>query len=162
MSKLLVIRGNSGSGKSTIAEYIHSVNEDSCLVAQDYYIKYSSLDKEQDEMRKQRIFNDVKHALSRYELVILEGVFDSRRYKEYFDDLITYHSQDNFVAYLDVSFEETLSRHQLRPKKDSFGEKEMNGWYAPHDYLGYESEFVINESKKFDESIALINLNAGL
>lgn len=156
MSKLIVIRGNSGSGKSTIAGQLHSMNEDSILIEQDYYIKYSSKDAALDLQRKQRIFRDVRQALGSYGLVILEGVFDSRRYWQYFDELVCDHPDDNYFAYLDVSFEETLRRHELRDKRHEFGRQEMLGWYALHDHLGYECETVIGEDKRIDESVDLI------
>lgn len=79
MSRLVIIRGNSGSGKSTIAAKLHGMVDGSVLIEQDYYIKYMSADKEQDALRKQRIFDDVKRALDQGNTVILEGVFDSRR-----------------------------------------------------------------------------------
>lgn len=162
MSKLVVIRGNSGSGKSTIAERLHVTNEGSALIEQDYYIKYASNDAALDLRRKQRIFNDVRQALGSCGLVILEGVFDSRRYREYFDDLIRDHSDDAYFAYLDVSFEETLRRHELRDKRREFGKQEMLGWYALHDYLGYECEFIIDEDKSADESAVMIASIAGI
>lgn len=140
MSKLIIIRGNSGSGKSTIAARVHGMVDGSVLIEQDYYIKYMSADKEQDTLRKQRIFDDVKWALDQDNTVILEGVFGSRRYKDYFDDLISCHPGSTILTYLDVPFDETLRRHQQRAKKDQFGEPEMRGWYIAHDSLGYEGE----------------------
>lgn len=147
MSKLIVIRGNSGSGKSTLASLVHSNIENSVIIDQDYYIKYTPDTKTpaQEKRRKQRIFNDIKSALDRYDVVIVEGVFDSRRYTDNFIDLIHSHPDDNFFYYLDIPFVETLRRHQGREKRDMFGEAEMTGWYAPHDQFGYEFEVIFNE-----------------
>lgn len=162
MSRLVIIRGNSGSGKSTIAAKLHGMVDGSVLIEQDYYIKYMSADKEQDALRKQRIFDDVKRALDQGNTVILEGVFDSRRYKDYFDDLISYHPGNTILTYLDVPFGETLRRHQQRAKKDQFGETEMRGWYIAHDSLGYEGEVMLDETCSLEDALASIVMRSGL
>jgi hypothetical protein len=35
---------------------------------------------------------------------------------------------NNYVYYFDLSFDETLRRHNLKPNKDEYGEKAMRGW----------------------------------
>jgi thymidylate kinase len=164
MSKLIVIRGNSGSGKSTLASSLHAAADNAVIIAQDYYIKYTPATKTpaQEAARKTRIFNDVKAALSRHDTVILEGVFDSRRYTENFTDLISVHPTENYFYYLDISFEETLRRHTTRDKRHEFGEQEMSGWYRPHDQFGYNFETVFNEQQTIDAMLEKISASGKL
>ena len=164
MSKLIVIRGNSGSGKSTLASLVHSNIENSIIINQDYYIKYTPDTKtpEQEKRRKQRIFNDVKSALNRYDVVIVEGVFDSRRYTDNFIDLVHTHPADNHFYYLDIPFAETLRRHQSREKRDMFGEAEMTDWYAPHDKFGYDFETIFNEHDSLTYMLRRIYVTADI
>lgn len=164
MSKLVVIRGNSGSGKSTLASSLHSMIENSTVIEQDYYIKYIPATKTdaQEAERKARIFNDIKLALDRYDMVIVDGVFDSRRYTDNFTDLINSHSTDNYFYYLDIPFAETLRRHQGRAKRDQFGENEMTNWYALHDQFGYPFEVVFDESDAIEEMIEKVCVTSAI
>ena len=72
MSKLIVLRANSGSGKSTIATLLHAAIKNSVIIEQDYYIKYSAAAKteSQELARRARIFTDVNAALAAYDTVI--------------------------------------------------------------------------------------------
>jgi deoxyadenosine/deoxycytidine kinase len=158
MSKLVVVRGNSGSGKTTIAQELLNMMPDAILVEQDYFIKYAADSKTpaQESARRTKIFTAVKSALLSHEIVILEGVFDSRRYKEYFSDLIECHPTDNHFYYIDLSFEETLRRHETRDKRHEFGEEKMSGWYIAHDQLGYEFEESFDSNIQIDEAVKRI------
>lgn len=164
MSKLIVIRGNSGSGKSTLASLVHSGIKNSIIIDQDYYIKYTPDTKTpaQEKRRKQRIFDDIKSALDCHDVVIIEGVFDSRRYTDNFIDLLHSHPTDNYFYYLDIPFVETLRRHQGREKRDMFGEAEMTGWYAPHDQFGYEFEVIFNEHDSLTHMLGQIYATASI
>lgn len=158
MSKLVVIRGNSGSGKTTLSLKLLDLIPNSALVEQDYFIKYSaaSNSSEQEDARRTKIFNSVKNALAKNEVVILEGVFDSRRYADYFSDLLKHHPNDNYFYYIDLTFEETLRRHEMRDKRHEFGEEKMRGWYIANDQFGYDFEKTIDAKINIDEALKLI------
>lgn len=158
MSKLVVLRANSGSGKSTIAKLVHAATNNSVIIEQDYYIKYSAAatTNTHELARRARIFTDVVTALATYDTVILEGVFDSRRYTDNFTELLVTHPDNNYFFYIDVSFEETLRRHQLRDKRDEFGEKEMKDWYVPRDAFHYPFEVIIDEQVTINDAVSRI------
>jgi thymidylate kinase len=158
MSKLIVLRANSGSGKSTIATLLHAAIKNSVIIEQDYYIKYSAAAKteSQELARRARIFTDVNAALAAHDTVILEGVFDSRRYTDNFNDLLVAHPENNYFFYINVSFEETLRRHQQRDKRHKFGEKEMRDWYIAQDAFHYPFETIIDEQLSIDATVAYI------
>ena len=47
---------------------------------------------------------------------------------------------DKVLAYYyDLSFEETLKRHESKGVTD-FGEMEMKSWFTPKDFIGLENE----------------------
>lgn len=158
MSKLVVIRGNSGSGKSTLSLKLLQLIPGSALVEQDYFIKYAADSKTpaQEDARRTKIFTSVKNALENNEVVILEGVFDSRRYADYFSDLLKHHPKNNYFYYIDLTFEETLKRHQTRDKRHQFGEEAMSGWYIEHDQFGYDFEKTIDAKIRVEDAIKLI------
>lgn len=155
MSKLVVIRGNSGSGKTTIAQELLNMIPGAALVEQDYFIKYATDSKTpaQEDARRTKIFTAVKSALLNHEVVILEGVFDSRRYKEYFSELVTQHPTNNYFYYIDLSFEETLRRHETRDKRHEFGEEKMSEWYIAHDQLSYKFEETFDSNIQIDDAV---------
>lgn len=158
MSKLVVLRANSGSGKSTIAKLVHAATKNSVVIEQDYYIKYSAAatTKAQELARRARIFTDVTTALTTYDTVILEGVFDSRRYTNNFTELLATRPDNNYFFYIDVSFEETLRRHQQREKRHEFGEKEMRDWYVSRDALHCPFEVIIEEQATINNTVSRI------
>lgn len=158
MSKLIVIRGNSGSGKTTLALQLRALLPNAALIEQDYYIKYAAASKtpEQEAARRTKIFSAVKNALIKNDAVILEGVFDSRRYTDYFVDLLKSHPSDNYFYYIDLPFETTLERHRTREKHHEFGEEAMSGWYTAHDQFGYDFETTIGAEVSADDAVQSI------
>jgi thymidylate kinase len=161
MSKLIVIRGNSGSGKTTLALKLLQLLPNSALIEQDYFIKYTTVSKtsEQEAARRARIFSAVKNTLADNEIVILEGVFDSRRYKDYFTDLLHYHPANNFFYYIDLAFEETLRRHNTRDKRNQFGAEAMTGWYIAHDQFGYDFEDIFDANITIEDAVKHITMS---
>ncbi len=148
---LIVIRGNSGSGKSTTAKLLRDTalqngsKRKIALVEQDYLRRIVLKEKETEGTNNiDLIFQTVSFALDRGYAVILEGILYSERYKEMLLKL-TKLSSDNYFYYFDVSLPETLKRHSFKPNAHEFGEKEMKKWYKSHDVLGFENEKVIGE-----------------
>ena len=62
-----------------------------------------------------------------------------------------------YAFYFDISFEETLRRHQFKAdKRHEFGEKEMKEWWLDHDTLDITNETLIPGSLTEAEVLALI------
>jgi hypothetical protein len=94
--------------------------------------------------------------------VIMEGIFDSGRYEEMFKEIISMHSYDNFFFYFDISFEETLRRHNTKHNKDDFGENEMKAWHKEKNFLSFIREEIIPESNSMTDSIKSVQVLADL
>jgi hypothetical protein len=58
--------------------------------------------------------------------------------------------------YLDVSIEETLCRHLMRPQAAEFGADDMRSWYRARDLLTDVREHVIPETSTLDDTVGLI------
>lgn len=54
------------------------------------------------------------------EVVIVEGIMYTYRYKQMLEDLIASFEENAYSFYFDLSFEETVRRHRSRPKKNDF------------------------------------------
>jgi predicted kinase len=159
--RLLVIRGNSGSGKSTVARRLREqlvacgVSK-VALIEQDYLRRIVLKEKETEgsdnvELIRQTVF----FALRRGYDVILEGILSTERYRAVIVELIEA-SADGHAFYFDVAFEETLRRHSTKPNASEFGEPEMRDWYRPFDLLGVENEVVVPETLTIEAAVALI------
>lgn len=162
-TKLIVIRGNSGAGKSTIAKQIRLRFDRQCaLVEQDYLrrIVLRELDKP-GGIAPMLIAETVRFALDHDRHVVLEGILHATRYGEMIRTLLKQHRGANFVFYLDVSFEETLRRHTTRPQANEFTADDMRSWYAPRDLLGVDDEHVVPEGSALEDTVDLIGRVVG-
>ncbi|GAA4729949.1 kinase [Phytohabitans rumicis] len=94
--------------------------------------------------------------------VVLEGILYSRKYGDMIRSLGRSHRGQTTYYYLDVSLEETLRRHQMRPQATEFTMDDMRGWYAPHDVLNVDGEHIIDESSSMERTIEYIAAAAGV
>lgn len=70
--------------------------------------------------------------------------------------LIRFFNQRAYVYYFDLSFEETVKRHNTREKKMEFGEDVLRQWWTPQDYLGVENETIFTDELSQDEVLQII------
>ncbi len=153
-SKLVVLRGNSGSGKSTVAKALRDQGKTKiAIVEQDYLRRFILKEKENEGADNISLIQQtVEFALSRGYNVILEGILYFPRYGEMLKNLVE-RCPNNYFYYFDVSFDETLKRHTTKPNAHEFGEKEMREWYKPNQHTGFDSERIIPESFTIDDAV---------
>jgi len=158
-AKLIVLRGNSGSGKSTVAKRLRKGTSGSSLavVEQDYIrrhvLKENLEAKTNNNVELIRLV--AEFALSRDYDVVLEGILSMHRYGAMLRELKEKCPNNSFY-YFDVSFDETLKRHMTKPNAHEFGEKEMREWYKPRDLTHFETEKVIPESYSLEQAVQFI------
>jgi predicted kinase len=162
--QLLVIRGNSGSGKSTIARRLRlRAGRGWALVEQDYLRRI--LLRERDTgpgLAPALIEHNVRFLLNNGYHVILEGILFTGRYGEMLRGLAADHLGPAHFFYLNVSFAETVRRHATRPQALEFTSGQMCEWYAELDVLDGIDETVIAETSSEDETLNLIAQAVGL
>lgn len=161
--KLIVIRGNSGSGKSSLALRLREGLVDrgikTALVSQDYFRRVVL--KEKDRIDKTDIISlidaNVRLMVSMGYLVILEGILTSKKYG---DMLIKFNKdfgpKNCLFYYYDVSFEETLRRHKNKPNSNEFGEELMREWWQDKDTLNLKNEIIIEQILSLTEAREII------
>lgn len=145
MNNLIIIRGNSGSGKSTIARKLQKqLGEGTMLISQDdVRIKILSVEDKKDNPAIELIYKLAMYGDEINANVIIEGILSNKKYSAMLHRLLNDFSGRSYVYYLDIPFEETLKRHASRSKKNDFGEENMRSWWREKDYLGVKSEKII-------------------
>ena len=163
-SKLIVLRGNSASGKSTVAAGIrHRYGHGLAIVGQDNLRRIV--------LREHDIPNGANIGLidltARYALdhgfhVIVEGILYADRYGDMLTALRHDHLGVTRLYYLHVPFEETLRRHATKPQAAEYGEAEMSAWYRELDLLPGRVEQVIQAGMGLNDTVTLVMSDAGL
>ncbi|WP_433528240.1 AAA family ATPase [Micromonospora sp. CA-263727] len=163
---LLIIRGNSGSGKTTTAREVRRrFGRGAALLEQDYLRR--TLLREHDSTRIDPVAPEFITATARTALdlgyhVILEGILHTERYATVLHQLTDSHAGPVALFYLDVSFDETVRRHLNRNEPIPVTPDEMRRWYAHRDLLGVPGETVIAETNTFEETVTTILRTSGL
>ncbi|MBP3951763.1 kinase [Bacillus suaedae] len=157
-SKLIIIRGNSGSGKTTIAKSLQNhFGHGTLLVSQDNVRR----DMLKVHDREGNFSIDLIRQITEYgkdkcEVVIVEGILNQSRYGEMLRYLIQFFNGKAYTYYFDLSFEETVIRHNCRPKKMEFGEDSLRAWWKPNDYLGVVGEELLTNDMSHEDILELI------
>jgi len=156
--RLIVVRGNSGSGKTSVALAIRQVyGRGVAWVSQDTFRRTVLRDFDQPGGRNIGLIDlVVRYALARGYHVLLDGILDASRYEPMLAGLRRDHVGPSFFYYLDASLEETLRRHDTRFERTEFGAEDMRRWYRPRDSLTTIPERVIEESSTLAETVSVI------
>lgn len=154
---LIVLRGDSGSGKSTVARALQR-ELGGVWIEQDYFRRtvlgeignYSPLSV---ELVQQSAALALRHGRT----VIMDGMFNPRKYSMAFNALRDAHDGPSLFYAYDLTLDETLRRHATRPDKSiDFGEKAMRGWYRGWDPLQGIGEERITASEDLGATVARI------
>jgi hypothetical protein len=163
-TRLIVIRGNSASGKSAVAAEIRRrYGRGLAIVGQDNLRRHVL--REQDVpggANIDLIDLTARFALDRGFHVIVEGILSADRYGQMLTALIAGHVGLARAYYLDVPWAETLQRHASKPEAAEFGEAEMRAWYREHDLLPGGLERVIRAESSLGETVRRIMADAEL
>lgn len=155
MRKLIILRGNSGSGKTTIAKELQNrFGRNTMLISQDV-IRRDMLKVKDGEntqaipLMKELLIYGSNHS----NVVILEGIMYADWYKPLFELAIQLYDNEVYAYYFDLPFEETLKRHQTKPNCHEFGEKAMREWWREKDFSDVLNEVAITQEKDMESIV---------
>lgn len=162
-AKIIIIRGNSASGKTTIGKELQKKFRDGTMLIQQDVIRRDILCVKDDLGTKALplIIKLVEYGKQNCKVIILEGILYSVWYKELFDKIIEDFSPNIFAYYFDLPFEETLIRHETRPLKIEFGEEEMRIWWQEKDFLTQIKEKPLTKDMTKEEIVRIILKDVG-
>jgi Predicted kinase len=158
MSTLIILRGNSGSGKSSVAKALQRKFGRNTLVISQDIIRREMLwvcDGE-DTFALPLLTELLRYGNAHCKYIILEGILNADWYRPLFELAIEIFKDKIFAYYYDIPFEETLKRHETKDKKFEFGEKEMRKWWNEKDFIGIIPEKVLKQEISFEEAVNII------
>ncbi len=126
MKKLIIIRGNSGSRKSTLAREIHKkLARNNLLISQDTIRRDMELKMEKILFALPLLENLLEYGHNNCEITILEGILNAEWYTPLFKKAQHLYGKNIDAYYFDIPFAETVKRHKTRPQSGSFSSEKM-------------------------------------
>lgn len=163
-TRLIVLRGNSASGKSTVAAGIRDrFGRGLALVGQDNLRRVVLRERDRPGAANIGLIDMVaRYSLDAGYHVVVEGILYADHYGAMLTRLRTDHRGPTHGYYLHVPLQETLVRHATKPQADEYGERELRDWYRPLDLLPEGNETVIGADSALEVTVDRVMLDTGL
>ena len=162
MGKLIILRGNSGSGKTTVAKELQKkFGYNTMLISHDEIRRNKLWVKDGIDTKALPLMIELlKYGYEHSDIVILEGIMYDEWYNPLFKVANELYGSNVYAYYFDLSFEETVRRHNTRNRE--FGEKDMRRWWREKDFSSVLREQAITCEMDTDSIVEKIysDLNA--
>lgn len=157
---LVVLRGSSGSGKSTVARLLQEeLGPPTAVLQQDHFRRVIYREREQESLLHADLLEAAaRHCLGRGHNVVMDGIFNAPRYAPMLQRVAGLVEDARFYAF-DLTFEETARRHGARPEADEFTVDRMATWYRGWQPLPFVNEQRITESETESDIVERIIRN---
>lgn len=159
MSRLIILRGNSGSGKTTVAQSLQQrLGPNTLLISHDMVrMQMLHVWGEEGVRRSLPLMAELlRYGRRNSQYTIMEGILPFEPYRELFEAAQREFGSGIFAYYYDIPFEETLRRHATKPNRSDFGESEMRRWWREKDLMPIIPETILREDVSLDAAIELI------
>jgi hypothetical protein len=158
-TRLIIVRGNSGSGKSAVAAAVRAARPAGtvAILGQDV-VRRVILGVPGNEGGHPIGLIDLaaRYLLGRDFDVIIEGGLRAEWYSETLPRLVSDHRGASRCYIYDLPFEETVRRHATKPVAAAFGQAEMRMWYRGFEPIADLDEIVITADDSLDVTVARI------
>ncbi|MEU9999158.1 AAA family ATPase [Streptomyces sp. NPDC050848] len=163
-TRLVVLRGNSASGKSSVAAGLRErFGRGLALVGQDNLRRLVLRERDRPGAANIGLIDlTARYALDAGYHVVVEGILYADHYGDMLARLRADHRGPTHGYYLDVPFEDTVARHATKPIADDVDETQLRDWYRPLDLLPDGLETVIGAHSSLDRTIDHIMRDTGL
>lgn len=162
--RLVLLRGNSASGKSTVARSLRAAYGRGLAIVEQDNVRRIVL-RERDVPGGANI--GLIDLMARYALdhgfhVVVEGILYADRYGDMLTALMRDHKGIARAYYFDIPFDVTLERHATKPIAGKVGEAELRDWWRPRDLLPGGLEEIIDEHSTVEQNTMRILTDCGL
>ncbi|SDE14200.1 AAA family ATPase [Auraticoccus monumenti] len=159
---LIVLRGNSAAGKSTVAAALRSrLGRGVALVEQDYLRRTVLREHDRPDLPNIGLIDmTIRYALNAGYHVIADGIFGSQHYGSMLRRLSGDHRGPTFHYYFDIPLVETQTRHLTKAHTVPAGK--LAEWYHSNDLLELPEEQVILPSESAADIVDRIVRDVGL
>lgn len=166
-SRLVVVRGNSASGKSSVADGLREAfGRGLAIVGQDNLRRVVLRERDRHGGANIGLIDTTaRYALNAGYHVVVEGILSAERYGPMLQRLVDDHAGVTRCYYLDVPFEETLRRHATKQDPQLLAnvtEQHLREWYRERDLLPGGVETVIGADSTLAATVELIMRDIGL
>ncbi|MFF0226787.1 kinase [Streptomyces sp. NPDC004629] len=163
-TRLIVLRGNSASGKSSVAAGLRDrFGRGLALVGQDNLRRVVLREHDRPGAANIGLIDlTARYALDAGYHVVVEGILYADHYGDMLARLRADHRGPTHGYYLHVPFAETLVRHATKPIADEVGEDQLRAWYRPLDLLPGAAETVVGADSCLAATVDRIMKDTGL
>lgn len=163
-TRLIVVRGNSASGKSSVAAALRGrFGRGLAIVGQDQMRREVLRERDVPGGANIGLIETVaRFALDAGFHTVVEGILHAERYGAMLARLRRDHRGATHGYYLDVSWAETLARHAGRPLAAEVTPEQMRPWYRHRDLLPGGAEAVIGQDSPLADTVERILRETGL
>jgi hypothetical protein len=166
-TRLIVIRGNSASGKSSVAAGLREkFGRNLAIVGQDNLRRIVLRERDRPGGANIGLIDlTVRYALDNGFHVVVEGILYADRYGTMLQDLVRAHQGVTRCYYLNVPFKETVLRHATKPDAEYLAhvnEGHLRDWYREKDLLPNGLETVVDAASTLDDTVQQILSESGL
>jgi adenylate kinase family enzyme len=151
---LILLRGNSGSGKTTVAKALHQqLGAEAVLISQDvfrreiFHVKDTANNPAVGLMVEALLY-----AQGKVSFIIVEGIFAREKYHDFLLFLLE-SFEKCLIYYFDIPFQTTLERHRSRSQRAFFSEASLQKWWLEKDLLFGENGIASNNNDLCKESV---------
>ncbi|WP_125763029.1 AAA family ATPase [Companilactobacillus hulinensis] len=139
MKNLILLRGNSGSGKTTTAEHLKDELPENVLYINQDNVRMQMISKTTSkDTYSISLMNSMVHwGFENVDYIIVEGILKKSVYQDLLKSWKHIMDEKMLTYYIDVSFDETYRRNLT--KKRHFDEATMRSWWQEKDELGFEN-----------------------
>jgi len=158
MPQIIILRGNSASGKSTVAKALQQkIGRGTFLVSQDY-VRREMLFSQTGQHSQAVVLlkNLIEYGFHHCEITILDGILTAATYDSLFKRIKELFDGNIFAYYFDIPFEETLNRHSQKPYANEVGEAKLREWWQANDLLSNIDEKIITKDSSITETVEFI------
>lgn len=153
---IIIIRGNSGSGKTTVAkELCKKLSSDCMLLSQDVIRRDILHTKDGENNTAIDLLKMlIMYGKTQSKIIIFEGILKFQWYSSIFD-VIKKNFSNIYSYYYDLPFEETVKRFETK-SDTSYTKEDMKRWWNEKDYLNFNNEKTISINMSVDNVVEMI------